>query len=83
MAGPAREYSYARYLAAKKTVDDRALNRYIWQRLHQEISARPNLLRIVELGAGIGTMVERLVEWGLLAPPAASAEPRVAHMSRI
>ena len=90
MAAPAREYSYARYLAAKKTVDDRALNRYVWQCLHDEVSARPGPLRIVELGAGIGTMVERLVEWGLLAPPAASgpspganAEPRIVHMTLI
>ncbi|HEY7062614.1 MAG TPA: class I SAM-dependent methyltransferase [Chloroflexota bacterium] len=89
MAESARDYSYARYLAAKKTVDDRALNRHVWQRLHHAVSAHEGPLRIVDLGAGIGTMVERLVEWGLLAPAArdsparAGAGPRVAHVTLV
>lgn len=62
--------SFIRYLAAKRTVDDRALNGHVWQqfalemRKWAEVASRP--LRIVELGAGIGTMVERLWEAGLL-----------------
>jgi SAM-dependent methyltransferase len=58
---------FPRYLGAKKTVDDRALNRVVWERLKGVLSAleldRP--LRILELGCGIGTMAERLLEWGL------------------
>ena len=52
-------YDFPRYLAAKKTVDDRALNAHVWQTLRQNLRPNPNIL---EIGAGIGTMVERLVE---------------------
>src|SRR6516225_9213541 len=56
-------YSLMRYLAAKKSVDDRALNWQVWQCL---VAALPRAtteqpLRILEVGAGIGSMVERLV----------------------
>ena len=59
---------FPRYLAAKKTVDDRALNRVVWDRLKGALSAlKPDEpLRILELGCGIGTMVERLLDWGLV-----------------
>jgi SAM-dependent methyltransferase len=57
-------FSFTRYLAAKKSVDDRALNRHVWRTLK---AALPDgRLRILELGAGIGAMVERVVEWDLL-----------------
>lgn len=52
-------YDFPRYLAAKKTVDDRALNAHVWQALRQNMPAHPHIL---EVGAGIGTMVERLAE---------------------
>lgn len=52
-------YDFPRYLAAKKTVDDRALNAHVWQTLRQNLPPQPQIL---EIGAGIGTMVERLVE---------------------
>lgn len=55
-------YTFPRYLAAKKTVDDRALNQHVWQALLGALPAR--LLRVLEIGAGIGTMVERMVDWG-------------------
>ncbi|MCZ7668824.1 MAG: class I SAM-dependent methyltransferase [Chloroflexi bacterium] len=54
---------FTRYLAAKKSVDDRALNKDIWQRLQQEMPDQPDIL---EIGAGIGTMVERLVAEGMV-----------------
>jgi len=61
-----------RYLAAKKSIDDRALNRFVWaalcQALPQTTGAEP--ANIVEIGAGIGTMLARMVDWGLLAGPA-------------
>jgi SAM-dependent methyltransferase len=57
-------FSFTRYLAAKKSVDDRALNRQVWRTLQ---AALPDgRLHILELGAGIGAMVERIVEWDLL-----------------
>ena len=57
-----------RYLAAKKMIDDRACSGYVWdilQRVFAETTAG-ELPRILEVGAGIGTMVERIVERGLL-----------------
>lgn len=60
-----------RYLAAKKSIDDRALNHHVWKTLHQALSHSKGSesLKILELGAGIGTMLERLVDWGLLTGP--------------
>ena len=60
---------FQRYLSAKKSVDDRALNQHVWQSLHaalctQSEPAAP--LRVIEIGAGIGTMVERILARGLL-----------------
>jgi SAM-dependent methyltransferase len=54
----------ARYLAAKTTVDDRALNRHVLAELRGLIPAdRP---RVLEVGAGLGTMVARLINWGVV-----------------
>ena len=61
-------FDFTRYLAAKRSVDDRALNRHVWQTLADAVRAaspRERPLRVLEVGAGIGTMVERCVEWGL------------------
>lgn len=62
------EYSFIRYLEAKKTVDDRAINRHVWQVLSRSLPSpsAEKPLNIVEMGAGIGTMIERMIEWGLL-----------------
>src|SRR4249920_1702784 len=61
-------YSFARYLSAKKSVDDRALNRSVWQSLGVALPrATPEEpLQILEVGAGLGSMVERLVASGML-----------------
>lgn len=63
-----RDYSFTRYLAAKKTVDDRALNQHVWQTLVQSLptATQQAPYRVLEIAAGTGTMVERLVERGLL-----------------
>jgi len=59
------QYSFERYLSAKKSVDDRALNRHVWERLRDSLpSRRP--LQVLEVGAGIGTMLERMLDWGAL-----------------
>ncbi len=59
---------WVRYLLAKISVDDRALNRYVFGALKSVWSSMPETAtpRVLELGAGIGTMVARLVDWGLL-----------------
>ena len=58
-----QSYSLTRFLSAKRTVDDRALNGHVWQQLLSLLktaAARPPL-HILELGAGIGSMAERLI----------------------
>ncbi len=61
-------FSFTRYLAAKKSVDDRSLNRHVWNRLSQSLprSSRESPLQILEIGSGIGTMIERFIEWDLV-----------------
>lgn len=62
------DFDYARYLVAKRTVDDRALQRVVLEALRSELAGlgdRP--LRVLELGAGVGTMPRRLFEWQVLA----------------
>lgn len=60
---------FARYLTAKRTVDDRALNRPVWETLAHAVRTKQarlqRPLRVLETGAGIGTMVERLLAWRL------------------
>lgn len=55
---------FLRYLQAKKSVDDRALNVYVWQAMADVIKKRP--CRILEIGAGIGTMLDRFAAHNLL-----------------
>lgn len=57
-------FDYARYLAAKASVDDRALNRVGLATLRQLLPA--SAPHILEIGAGLGTMPARLIEWGVL-----------------
>jgi SAM-dependent methyltransferase len=55
---------YARYLAAKTTVDDRALNGHVLAELRRLMPA--GAPRVLEVGAGLGTMVARLLDWGVV-----------------
>jgi hypothetical protein len=61
-----------RYLAAKKTIDDRALNHHVWETLRQALPQTTcgGPANILEIGAGIGTMLERIVDRELLTGPA-------------
>ena len=56
------EAPMTRYLAAKTTVDDRALNRNVLAELRRLMPA--GAPRVLEVGAGLGTMVARLMDWG-------------------
>lgn len=62
------EYSFIRYLSSKKSVDDRALNHAVWEQMADALPpASPGEpLHVFEAGAGIGTMLERMLERGLL-----------------
>jgi SAM-dependent methyltransferase len=55
---------FARYLAAKTTVDDRALNRHVLAEVRRLIPA--GAPRVLEVGAGLGTMVARVMDWGVV-----------------
>jgi len=57
-------FDLARYLAAKTTVDDRALNRHVLAELRGLMPA--GAPRVLEVGAGLGTMVARLIDWGVV-----------------
>ena len=54
-------FDHARYLAAKTTVDDRALNRHVLAELGRLMPA--GAPQVLEVGAGLGTMVARLMDW--------------------
>ncbi len=57
------------FLTAKRTVEDRALNRVVFERFVDELSARAvddEPVRIVEIGVGTGSMIARLAEWNAL-----------------
>lgn len=61
---------FVEYLTAKRTVDDRALNRRVWDAFVAHLTGvaeehdRP--LRIVEVGAGVGSMLARIAAWETL-----------------
>lgn len=58
---------FTRYLNAKRSVDDRALNRRVWHRLRTEIATGGGpALRVVDVGAGIATGAERMRDWELV-----------------
>ncbi|TKX46211.1 class I SAM-dependent methyltransferase [Halorubrum sp. ARQ200] len=54
---------HATYLDAKRALDDRSLNRTVLDRFAAELPPEPEVL---EVGAGTATMVERLVDWGVI-----------------
>lgn len=55
-------HASVRYLEAKRSVDDRALARRVRDELLEILPAEP---RILEAGCGTGTMVPRLLDWGI------------------
>jgi hypothetical protein len=59
------EYSFPRYLLSKQSVDDRALNKDVFNALEKVYYKNP--ASIIEVGGGIGTMLTRLIRWGLIS----------------
>ncbi len=53
--------TFQRYLTAKRTVDDRALNGHVRRTLLAALPPGPR--DILEVGAGTGTMIDRLGNW--------------------
>ena len=58
------DHSFPHYLLSKQTVDDRALNKDVLNALRVNLSPRP--VTMIEVGGGIGTMLKRLIQWGIL-----------------
>ena len=74
---------YARYLAAKTTVDDRALNRHVLAEFRRLMPA--GAPQVLEVGAGLGTMVARLMDWGAVGGgeyTLLDADPQLLDCSR-
>jgi SAM-dependent methyltransferase len=60
---------FVRYLEAKRSVDDRALDRLVWERLREELRTRGGQdLAVADVGAGIGTGALRMRDWRLVEP---------------
>ena len=67
MRHPLPDYSYRRYLESKQSVDDRALHRGVLRSLQDALKARSReSLRVLEVGGAAGSMVRRVIEWGLI-----------------
>jgi SAM-dependent methyltransferase len=61
------EHDDVRYLFAKEPVDDRALNRVVLGQFQSALAGlKASPLQVLEIGAGVGTMLSRLVDWGVL-----------------
>jgi SAM-dependent methyltransferase len=62
------EYSFPHYLLSKQSVDDRALNRLVLDDLKARLPVTS--MNVIEVGAGIGSMLRRLLGWRVLPPMA-------------
>jgi SAM-dependent methyltransferase len=72
---------FARYLLAKRSVDDRALNRRVWSRLERELrKSAGRSIEVADVGAGIATFALRIADWRPFEPVSAlrytAVEPR-------
>ncbi|GAB4490106.1 MAG: class I SAM-dependent methyltransferase [Anaerolineales bacterium] len=60
-------FSFPHYLLAKQSVDDRALNKDVLAELRRRLTEFSSL-NLLEIGAGIGSMLIRLLRWEMLPP---------------
>jgi ubiquinone/menaquinone biosynthesis C-methylase UbiE len=60
-------HRYIRYLAVKREIDDRALSQSVWRKLRHRLKQadRRGPLAVIEMGGGIGTMFDRVLDWAL------------------
>lgn len=61
-------FDYPEYLAIKQAIDDKSLNPSVWQALATALTSQAGnpRFRILEIGAGTGSMIMRLLAAGLL-----------------
>ena len=66
---PPEAYSFLTYLQAKQEIDDRSLNRRVWEKLVGLVSQFPpeEPPHILELGAGYGAMSARILAEGQIS----------------
>jgi spermidine synthase len=57
--------SFQQYLAAKKEIDSQSINHVAWKELQKAFTKTTPNPHVLEIGSGIGTMFERLIEWEL------------------
>lgn len=57
-------FSFPQYLLSKQSVDDRSINKDVLSALKSNLPSQP--IRIIEVGAGIGTMLRRLIRWDVI-----------------
>ena len=57
---------FEHYLEAKRIVDDRSINQRVWSRFAEALA--DGRRRVLEIGAGTGTMLSRLDAWGIPGP---------------
>ena len=73
------------YLTAKRSVDDRSLDRTVLTAFRDTVQARTEgNLRILEFGTGTGTMPLRLIEWDMLPDSVEyrAIERQTSHVER-
>lgn len=60
--------AFTHYLIAKKSIDDRSINRHVYGVLARQLAKKSvkQALSLLEVGSGCGTMLARLLEWGLM-----------------
>ena len=61
-----QDVPFEHYLEAKRLIDDRSLNKRVWETFATTLGAGRR--SVLEIGAGTGTMLERLAYWGLPGP---------------
>jgi ubiquinone/menaquinone biosynthesis C-methylase UbiE len=62
-------FDYVKYLDVKKSIDDKSLNKLVWDSFANWMiseNEQNQTLKVLEIGAGIGTMIERLLDASLL-----------------
>ncbi len=59
------DFSFPRYLLAKQSIDDRSLNRHVLEALRANLPR--TRVRVIEVGAGMGNMLARLLSWDILS----------------